>query len=143
MKLFLATPISTFSDPEEYNAYRKTVVQFVSALRKEHTVSCDIDGLETQTQYISPKDAFHRDFSAISDCEAFILHYPAPTPTSALIELGYAIASNKTIIIITPNRSKLPYLVQTLDEVGNHYCVIESKELGMKATQRIIEILSR
>ena len=31
MKLFLATPISTFSDPEEYNAYRKTVVQFVSA----------------------------------------------------------------------------------------------------------------
>jgi hypothetical protein len=54
MKLFLATPISTFSDPEEYNVYRKTVVQFVSALRKEHTVSCDIDGLETQTQYISP-----------------------------------------------------------------------------------------
>ena len=60
MKLFLATPISTFSDPEEYNAYRKTVVQFVSALRKEHTVSCDIDGLETQTQYISPKAIPHR-----------------------------------------------------------------------------------
>lgn len=143
MKLFVATPISTFTDPEAYNAYRKTVVQFVSALRTEHEVSCDIDGLETKAQYVSPEHAFHRDFSAISKCDAFILHYPAPTPTSALIELGYAIALNKPIIMITPDRNKLPYLVQTLDEVENHYCIIESNELGVDTAKRIIEVLSK
>lgn len=141
MKLFIATPISTFSDPEEYNAYKKTVVKLVSTLREKHVVSCEIDEIESEAQYDSPKDSFNKDYSAISKCDTFILHYPSPSPTSALIELGFAIALNKMIIIITPNRSKLPYLVQTLDEVGNNYCIIESNELGTKTTKRIIEVL--
>ena len=39
MKLFLATPIYTFSDPEEYNAYRKTVVH-VSLQMYLHHLKC-------------------------------------------------------------------------------------------------------
>lgn len=143
MKLFIATPISSFSDPEEYNKYRKTVIQLVSTLRKENVVSCEIDKIESEAQYDSPKDSFIKDYSAINNCDAFILHYPFPSPTSALIELGIAVALNKTIIIITPNRSRLPYLAQTLDEVRNNNCIIESNELEMKTTQKIIEVLSQ
>lgn len=141
MKLFIATPISSLSNPEEYEAYRKTVTQLVSTLRKEHVVNCEIDEIESETQYDSPKDSFNKDYSAISNCDAFILHYPSPSPTSALIELGFAIALNKMIIIITPNRSNLPYLVQTLDEVGKNYCIVESNELGTKTIKTIIEVL--
>lgn len=141
MKLFLATPISSLPDPEAFAAYRESVARLAAALQKEHTVFCELAGLEALGQYVSPRHSFQRDISALDACDALILHYPAPTPTSALIELGYAVAANKAVLLLTPDRSRLPYLVQELDEARERCRIIESADLGAETGQRILEFL--
>lgn len=143
MKLFIATPISSFKIKEEYIAYRKKVVQLISELRKDHSVICELDEINSKEEYDSSVESLKKDYTAISNCDAFILHYPTPTPTSALIELGFAIALNKRIIIVTPNKTQLPYLVQELDFFGKNYFIIESNHLENVTTRRIVEILSK
>lgn len=142
MRIFLATPISSLKDHDEYVKYRKNVLKLLASLRVEHDVICEIDGIKEANCYDSPHESFIKDFRAIFESDAFILHYPFSTPTSALVELGYALALNKRIIIITPDRSKLPYLMREIDLDETGY-IIENKHLGKVTTSKIIDALKR
>lgn len=142
MKVFLATPISTFREQDDFLKYRRSVVKLVSILRKEHSITCEIDEIGGKGSYDSPVESFTKDFSAIKSSDCFILHYPNPSPTSALIELGFAIALEKKVIIVTPDKQQLPYLVQSIEKVGTNYSVIENRSLGKTTTKRIIDILA-
>ncbi|MEQ1765963.1 MAG: hypothetical protein ABL859_00920, partial [Methylotenera sp.] len=62
----------------------------------------------------TPEVSAERDFLAIDNCSAFILLYPRPVPSSALVELGYAIALNKPILIVAPSKSTVPFIVKGL-----------------------------
>lgn len=142
MKIFLATPISAIKDHNEFVKYRKSVVKLVSSLRMmEHDVICEIDEISDTDNYDSPKESYLKDFSAIIESDAFILHYPVSTPTSALVELGFALAMNKRVIIITPDRSGLPYLMRELDSTGSNHFIIINKYLGKVTTNKIIDAL--
>ena len=142
MNVFLATPISTFREHDEFLKYRKSVVKLVSILRKEHSVTCELDEIGGKVGYDSPEDSFTKDFSAIKESDCFILHYPNPLPTSALIELGFAIALEKKVIIVTPDKQQLPYLVQSIEKVGTAYSIIENRCLGKTTIRRILDILT-
>ena len=141
MRVFLATPISSFNSAEEFHSYRKKVLNVISALRIEHHVQCEIEEVKNDNNYDSPADSFTQDLSAIHACDAFILHYPQPLLTSALIELGIALALEKIVIIITPDKHLLPYLVQAIDTVGASNKIIEDEHLGETATKKIIGFL--
>lgn len=143
MILFLATPISSFKTDEEYNSYRKKVIQFISLLRKEHQVQSEIEKVESDNDYDSPEESFSKDLSAIQDCDAFILHYPIPSPTSALIELGIALALKKIVIIISPSIHQLPYLVQGIDNIGTTFLLVENERLGNTTANKIIDFLEK
>jgi hypothetical protein len=43
--------------------------------------------------------------------------YPEKLPSSMLLEIGYGIALSKRIIIFTPNRSLLPYILENADGI--------------------------
>lgn len=141
MKLFLATPISSFNTDEEFHSYRKKVLKAIAELRIEHHVHCEIEKVKNDNNYDSPADSFTQDLSAIQACDVFIMHYPQPLPTSTLIELGIALALEKIVIIITPDKHQLPYLVQAIDSIGASIKLIEDEHLGKKATKKIIDFL--
>ena len=143
MIIFLATPISSFKTDEEYDMYRKRVIQFITLLRKEHQVQSEIEKVESENDYDSPAESFTRDLSAIQNCDAFIFHYPIPSPTSALIELGIALALKKIVIIIAPSKRQLPYLVQGIDNIGTSFLLVENKHLGKTTAKNIIDFLEK
>lgn len=66
------------------------------------------------SDFDGPEKAANENFEKLKKAEVFLCIYPRPVASSALAELGYAIALNKKIIIFTlkRNRSRLPYFLQ-------------------------------
>lgn len=72
-----------------------------------------------------PKVAAKIDFEALDKSKNFLLIYPEKLPTSALIELGYAIAANKNIVMCSDNVHTLPFLARGFNEAFENICFVE------------------
>jgi len=72
-----------------------------------------------------PKVAAKIDFDALDKSRNFLLIYPEKLPTSALIELGYAIAANKNIVMCSDNVHTLPFLARGFNEAFENICFVE------------------
>ena len=69
-----------------------------------------------------PEDAFialSTDLREIRKAGAFVLLWPNATPSSALLELGYAIALRKHILILVRDPNHLPFLVRATSQLAN------------------------
>ena len=108
-KIFFATPISAFSDKMEYKKYRRVMSELIDTLKNEYDVYSEIELIKNDYDYDTPFDSAIKDLDIISNSDIFIIHHPRKLQTSTLIELGYALAKEKEIIIIS-NISDLPYL---------------------------------
>ena len=140
MNIFLSTPISTFTSPEALNAYRAEVLGLVVALReKEHTVCAEIERFARDASYDTPEKSITDDLKSVRESDLFIMHYPICVPTSALIELGFAIAENKKIIIIAPHTKALPYLVQEVPKFKPSAAIIEKEVLDSACIAEILQ----
>lgn len=118
--LFIATPISGFENPKEYNIFRNkllSAIKKLSRLEKVEKIICESQNVKTVSDYDSPYLSAQNDFRHISQSSHFILLYPQKAITGALIELGFAIALKKKILIIAPTPDVLPYMAQELDKV--------------------------
>ena len=67
-----------------------------------------------------PGDAAKEDFSAVENSENFILFYPEEVPSSALMELGYALRDKRSILLISKNIHTLPFLARGMSEVNKN-----------------------
>ena len=45
-RVFLATPISAFTDPAEYGAFRQNVIRLIGVLRERYEVYCELERLK-------------------------------------------------------------------------------------------------
>lgn len=61
--------------------------------------------------------AIDDNLKIIKQSEFMIFVYPRKLPTSMLLEIGYGIALSKRIIIYTPNRDILPFLLKDADGI--------------------------
>ncbi|MCR4682745.1 MAG: hypothetical protein K5647_05360 [Clostridiales bacterium] len=137
MNVFLSTPISNFKTSSALNAYKTSALEFISFLREKVMVCSEIETINNKNDYDSPEKSVTQDLDAIKNCDCFVLHYPEKIPTSALIELGFAIALEKIIIIITPKISMLPYLAQGVSSCP-HALIIESLQLNKDVANKVI-----
>lgn len=137
MEIFISTPISSYKSKKELSSYKKSVMSLISALSAEHSVNAEIKKIYSDNDYDSPEKSIKDDLTAIANCDMFILHYPRQIPTSALMELGFAIALNKRIIIITPNRNLLPYLAQGIVSACEGSEIIERDAIDKELIQEI------
>lgn len=138
MKIFLSTPISCYKGDMELQNYKKNIYPLISSLQKEHDVCSEIQDINNKSDYDTPEKSISMDLKSIQECEAFILHYPQQVPTSALIELGFAIAFNKKIIIITPKSSMLPYLALGVPTKSPESAIFESDCFDTPLVQTIL-----
>lgn len=141
MHIFLSTPISCFKNKKELLEYKNRIMPLILALEQHHTVCSEVKGIGSPVEYDSPTKSIKMDMDAIKKCELFIMHYPFPIPTSALIELGFAIAFQKRIII-TPDKSKLPYLTLGIPSTIKQSAIIEAETINNTLIQGLLCLTS-
>ncbi len=142
MRIFLSTPISAFDVNQEYIEYRQQVLNFISVLRKRNKVYSEIEEISELNYYDNPSDALSKDLDIIDKSEMFVIHHPFRMQTSTLIELGYAAALNKTIIIIG-KRKDLPYLALGLPEKTANTFIIDTSSLSVQTAEEILLIIDK
>lgn len=143
MHIFISTPISYFKEKQELLRYKKDIMLLVSALKVNHTVCSEVENIGSPNEYDLPNKSIKMDMDAIKACDLFIMHYPFSTPTSALIELGFAVAFEKPIIIITPDKNKLPYLALGIPMATKHSIIVEAEAINHTLVQKLTDHLSK
>lgn len=141
MFIFLSTPISDCVCHNSIHNYKGAISLLVERMRKSHMVWSEIERIASQNDYETPENSIQKDLHAIQSCDLFVLHYPHKVPTSALIELGFAIANNKRIIVITPKISTLPFLAQGINALRSDSIIIDSERLDNDTIDRIMSVL--
>lgn len=117
--IFIATPIAGFSSKEDYKKYKALILEVIGNIKKNNKINifCEITNIKDISEYDSPAKSVIKDFKHIRESEYFILLYPQKVGSSALIELGYALSEGKYILIISPEKIILPYMVLGFEEV--------------------------
>lgn len=141
-KIFLAAPISGFAYENEYLEYRKKVLNLISFLRdNSFYVYSEIEGVTNKDSYDSPEISVKNDFNRINNSDIFLLLHPKKSQTSTLIELGYAYAKEKKIIIVG-STTVLPYLALGLPLSGANAHIIDLSDIDARAFLRITSALN-
>lgn len=141
MKIFLSTPISYFKDKDKLRTYKELIKSFIVKMKQHHTVCSEIEDINDNSDYDTPEKSISDDLNSIKDCDLFILHYPEKIPTSALIELGFAIAYEKRIIIITPHKHILPFLALGIPSQCPSSIIIENEHFDIKLIQKLEKVV--
>ena len=142
MKVFLSTPISCFNNKAELINYKESITNLLSAIKKQHTVCAEIETIMDEADYDTPEKSIETDLQSIRNCDIFIIHYPTKVPSSALIELGVAIALNKRIIIITSSKNTLPYLALGIPSTINKSIILESNSFDDDFIDKMLYFLN-
>lgn len=122
--IFISTPISGFSDKSEYYNYREIVLKLISKLRESYSVCSEVEQIAGLETYDSPGKSVTEDFESIRNNDVFLFLHPSKMQTSSLIELGYAIALDKKIVIVG-RKEDLPYLAVGLESFSNKTVIID------------------
>ena len=114
-KVFISAPISGFEDKKEYEEFREFVLSLIVSLRFAGFEVCsELEQISDSGDYDSPTKSVEDDLANIKSSELFLMIHPKRMQTSSLMELGFACAVSKTIIIVG-NKSNLPYLAKGLE----------------------------
>lgn len=140
LKVFLATPISGFQSEDQYILYRKSVLLLIESLANNYEVYCELQKILDIDSYDAPQDSIKKDFNAIEESDIFILLHPLRMQSSSLIELGYACALRKKLIVVSA-KSDLPYLVNGLIEPDYNSVIIDSSEINDKIITEIMNAI--
>ena len=136
IKIFLAAPISGFKDEYEYRRNRENLLNLITELRKYFCVYSEILNIGSLKSYDEPGESAKKDFNEISDADIFIIYHPMSMQSSTMIELGYAVAKEKKIIVIG-EKDKLPYLALGLPQYSSKVKIISSSDLNEAVFQEV------
>ncbi len=111
--LYLTSPMTSVGE-QRYKEIHQVAMHLITMLRSESKfkVYYPGEGLDEKTQFNIPSVYWSENVRNIRKSKGFILIYPEKVATSALIELGFAIALEKTIHIFVPQKNILPYLLR-------------------------------
>ena len=138
-RVFIATPISGFYGTDEYQRFRTFILQLVSTLREdEYFVCTEVERIVDSRDYSSPQKSIEDDFDNILSSDIFLFMHPKLMQTSSLIELGFACANNKKIVIVG-NEDSLPYLAKNLPETNIHAVRIDFVDYSNEQIKRICD----
>ena len=119
--LFFSAPMTGLSNSADYKRNKDQAIDIIRHIQNKHGITEIFYAgfeIESADKFDAPENAMATDLDAIASSSAFILYYPEPMASSALIELGFALGIKKPIIIITKNRKTLPYLIKNADHLS-------------------------
>jgi nucleoside 2-deoxyribosyltransferase len=121
MNIFLAAPFTDRIDPSTHvmeQSYRRWLEQIIQYLE---SLGYRVIGAHRREDWgaklESPETAIQNDFAAVRDCELLIAYPGNPPSPGVQMELGFAAAFKKPIILIQENQSRIPYLLTGLGKL--------------------------
>lgn len=141
MKIFLAAPFTDRIDPsthvveQSYRRWLELIIQHLESLG--HRVIGEHSREDWGAKLEPPKTAIQNDFNAVRDCELLIAYLGNPPSIGVNMELGFAIAFQKPIIVIQEKQSRIPYL---LDGIGR---LTRTSQIRFTNNNQLLEQLSR
>jgi hypothetical protein len=130
--VFLSVPIASFETEEELRRIQKITKSIKEILEYTHQMRYVFyagDNIDAFSKFHPEEASIKKDFLSIHDCPNFVLLYPYIIASSALVEIGYAMSLKKNIIILTPKRNVLPFLLRKADTVFPNIKIIEFTSL--------------
>lgn len=143
--IFVSTPISAFAtnDLIAFKTFCIDLKNKLLLLHKRFSFYCATVAIEEPHLFDSPEDSANRDFEALRRIDSFVLLYPKPLPSSSLIELGYALALRKRILIIAPSMVDIPFLARGLTKTIHNTEIFLADPIDDQSSSRIVEFCSR
>lgn len=122
-KVFLAGPFKALVDRETQTMNDADILQFSSLIDffEEHNfdVHCAHKREAWGREFMTPQECTNIDFQEISKCDYFIAFPGAPASPGTHIEIGWASALNKPIILLLEEDQDYAFLIQGLGEVAS------------------------
>ena len=143
--IFISTPISAFKENNDYVIFRNWIQNLVSKINESgwfSDVFCVANLVKNQTSLDDPKSSLINDLEQLDRSSHFLLIYPQISATSALIELGYAVAKNKTIMIVHPKQVKLPFMAGEMHNIYPNVtkmCIDDFNSKGVRDVYNFLE----
>jgi len=127
--IFLAYPIAATENDVLRNEIGSLVNEVTNTLSNigVKNIFDAANQFKNDKDYEPPEIACKKDLNAIRSCRNFFFLFPAKLPSSAIMELGFALALNKRIAICTTSKDNLPFLLKGLSECFDHVNYIEYK----------------
>ena len=148
MHIFLAAPFTyklvsaTGLIEQNYRTFLENLIQ--ELVYKGHLVTSAHVREEWGAKLESPEIAIQNDFNSIKDCNLLIAFLENPPSPGVHMELGFAAAIKKPIIIIHGADYSLPYLVNGLSKWTKAINLsFESKSQLLELLDKQFETLSR
>lgn len=141
--VFVSTPISSFGldEFEKFKIFCQSLQRRLAVRFPEKRIYCAALSVASQGSFDDPGESVLRDFSEIEKCSLFILLYPVKIASSSLIELGYAVAKKKKILMIAPDRTILPFMAQGLDIAREGVKISEMNPISGEAMDLIVKVV--
>lgn len=116
---------------DEYEKQRKSLQDIVESLQKIgfSKVICPAAEIEDKNHFEGRTKSVIDNFRNLKQAECFVLIYEFSRASSALVELGYAIAVGKKVVVFY--KSKLPFLIQKAGESIPHVHTVQFRNFKM------------
>ena len=141
-KIFLASPISGFQNEQKYISYRESVLAFIDTLSGTFEVHSEIQEIQGMDSYDTCEESVRKDFQAIDEADIFVLLHPHRMQSSTLIELGYACAKKKKLLLIGA-KDALPYMALGLNKPNFDSAFLYSDNIDMNTINEAILLLKK
>lgn len=142
--IFVSVPVSSFAAKHFALRFQECLSSLLYSLRQsipDAEIYCAAEETMRTGKYSSPREATIKDFGVLERSHLVLFIYPDSVPTSALIELGYAIARQKFIVCVTPALKTLPFMAQSFHELLPNYRLLEANILEEGAIPLILSAL--
>jgi nucleoside 2-deoxyribosyltransferase len=117
--IFLCAPFTSFISNTSSlidETYKKWLMQIINYFQRKTNILYNSHIREKWgAEILNPKDALYIDFSEIKITDLVVAYIGDPPSSGVLMELGFAAALNKPIIIFTEDNKLIPYFTRGLD----------------------------
>lgn len=120
--VFLSSPMASLED-DEYEQFQNQMCRIQATIKREcksKQVFYPGQNIERVERFEGKQKAINKNFVKLKECEYLVVIYPEALTSSVLVEIGYAMALSKKIIVFVRERDNLPYILQEADKsIGN------------------------
>ena len=145
-RFFIATPMSGFESElayEHFQKWLKSLLKSITDKKRNNYYYCAAINVIAKDLSKDPTNSVKSDIDEIEKSTDFIFIYPIEVTTSAIMELGYALALKKRITIIAPKNISLPFMLNYLEDIYPNVSYLNIDKIDNKSIERISNQLNQ
>ncbi|MDX7999244.1 nucleoside 2-deoxyribosyltransferase [Xenorhabdus sp. Reich] len=138
-KMFLAGPFKSLVDPDTHIMSHKNIKQLQSIIEyfeeRGWSVHCAHKREKWGREFMTPVQCTLIDYEEISQCDYFVAFPGIPASPGTHIEMGWASAMKKPVVLLLEENEEYAFLVQGLGEITSVKTLRYNKEAGVDIPQ--------